>query len=360
MNYPQIFYPTTENVNSKLKDHSGYTNGYTESYFNFILHKYFNGFILTNKVIDDGKSYPYKPDYIINIPEHNLFIDLEIDEPYVYKTKQPIHFNDDKRNTYFQDNGWSIIRFSEEQICKYPNLCCKIISEHIGILTGESIWVEGFYEMGEIEMQKAWTKEDALKLANKSARQGYLTFLQKIENKEPQISVFVDGIYLNKALTELRNEYKKIWPKKNFPTFAKVTPLITELSKYFSHFSAEKDCSGKIYVEFRIFISGHHSIYNLSFDSDIIYIDNYIINVYYVRTKDLICFEIIDYKTQKNIKNIILIADDPSYSFFIKKWTKEKLFIVRDRYQTFMPDDIRYINRIYPLGKSLGLKDYEL
>ncbi|TEB40545.1 hypothetical protein D0809_30065, partial [Flavobacterium circumlabens] len=100
-----------------------------ESYFDYKLSKYFKGHIKTKKVIDNGWKYPYQPDFILYYQKYNLCIDIEIDEPYAMGSKKPIHFDDDKRNKFFLSKGWHIIRFAEEQICRYPDLCCKMISE---------------------------------------------------------------------------------------------------------------------------------------------------------------------------------------------------------------------------------------
>ena len=62
----------------------------------------------------------------------HVHIDIEIDEPYSVNN-EPIHYiecdNDQKRNKYFIDHGWIVIRFSERQITLYPKGCLKIVED---------------------------------------------------------------------------------------------------------------------------------------------------------------------------------------------------------------------------------------
>lgn len=79
----------------------------------------------------------YYPDIAITI--ENLYIDIEIDEPYTMDSKLPIHCigSDDYRNYYLASNGWEIIRFSEQQIVEHTDKCLETIKKTIdSILNG--------------------------------------------------------------------------------------------------------------------------------------------------------------------------------------------------------------------------------
>lgn len=79
----------------------------------------------------------YYPDIAIII--ENLYIDVEIDEPYTMDSKLPIHCigSDDYRNYYLASNGWEIIRFSEQQIVEHTDKCLETIKNTIdSILNG--------------------------------------------------------------------------------------------------------------------------------------------------------------------------------------------------------------------------------
>ena len=76
----------------------------------------------------------FYPDIAIII--ENLYIDVEIDEPYTMDSKLPIHCvgSDDYRNYYLASNGWEIIRFSEQQIVEHTEKCIETIKNTIDFI----------------------------------------------------------------------------------------------------------------------------------------------------------------------------------------------------------------------------------
>ncbi len=79
-------------------------------------------------------------------------MDIEIDEPYVLNTGEPIHFDyckkytkfridrtyqsiDAYRNSLFQMHGWFVVRFTEEQVFNHSEACCKFLSQIIFLIT---------------------------------------------------------------------------------------------------------------------------------------------------------------------------------------------------------------------------------
>lgn len=127
-----------------------------------------------------GCEHPYSPDIAYVDPATGLHIDIEIDEPYAYKTKDPIHCIgvDDQRNTFFLERGWIVIRFSEEQVVKYPEECCKTVAQVIRDLIGKTaISPEKWAKLEQIPALKPmpqWTHEEAMEMAQKNYRHTYL------------------------------------------------------------------------------------------------------------------------------------------------------------------------------------------
>ena len=357
--YPHILYPQIEIVEQDLIDFPNFKTGFTESFFEQKLEKYFKSYILKNIVVNDGRKYPYQPDYVFYYPEKKIFIDIEIDEPYAYQSKKAIHINDNKRNDYFLQKGWSIIRFAEVQITKFPELCCKIISEHIRNLTGENIWIEGFHELENLKIIKAWNLIEAKKMASNSYRQTYLKFLKKINEKRASINIIGDGIFLNNQIKETKDILEKENDIKEFNKSAKISVFLKLLIQYAGHFKNVETINDKIYIEFTIYISKHHSFYNFSFDTDFIEIGNYIINIYFVRTKEIICFEIIEKIENENLKRVILIADDPAYPSLLERIKLSELILVKKYRNSFMPNNFRYISIDNPIESSLEIKYVE-
>ncbi len=353
--YPHIFYPTAEVVDNNLIDFKNYKTGFSESFFEHKLERYFKNHIRKNVVIDDGRTYPYQPDYVFNYEEYNLYIDIEIDEPYAHGSKKPIHLNDDKRNNYFLEKGWGIIRFAEIQVIKYPELCCKIISEYIRNFTGENIWVEGFHELKNLDIITAWDIDDANEMASKSYRQTYFKFLKKIDEKHPTVSIIADGIYLNQQIAEAKAVLAEVEEIEAFNESAKISVFLKLLLPYVGHFKLSENENNKVYIELTIYISRYHSFYSFCFDSDFIEIGRFVINVYYVRTQEIICFEIFEKIVNENLKQVILIADDPAYPPFLEDKDRNEFVLVRNYHNTFMPGDFRYINIDGPIEHSLEI-----
>lgn len=101
-----------------------------------------------------------------------------------------------------------------------------------------------------------------------------------------------DGIYLNKEIRTTIRSLENDNTIKSFNKSVKSSLFLKFLSDFFAHFKTIDRTNGRIFVELTIFISNHHSIESFSFDSEIVEVDNYLINIYYVRTHDLICFSI--------------------------------------------------------------------
>jgi very-short-patch-repair endonuclease len=153
--------------------------GHSEKQFEHDLWRYFPGKIQTGLMVRNIEcQQPYVPDFAYIDPALNLHIDIEIDEPYTYDTRQPIHYlgskKDQQRNQYFLDQGWLIIRFSEEQVVRSPASCCKAIASAIATLLGDSTMLNPFRQVPTLKPQKRWTQAEAQSMAEQSKREKYL------------------------------------------------------------------------------------------------------------------------------------------------------------------------------------------
>lgn len=162
-----------------------YTKGASEVFFNHYLTTYFYGYIhddfsIINEHHNDEPQMIYKPDYVF-YHRNTIVIDIEIDEPYVIETGEPIHFKgaDGLRNQFFLDNNWLIIRFTEYQVIKYPDECCFLIANIIKEVTGNEFFLDRFKKGITLPPDNSiWTKEAAHKLAYRRERDALLTGLK--------------------------------------------------------------------------------------------------------------------------------------------------------------------------------------
>ena len=179
--YPIVIMPGERSVIKFPRKNKTGNKGYTEDYFYSYISKYFSDhFKIYNDriMIVTTRQNAYEPDITI-IDETNginLFIDIEIDEPYDGITREPIHYSgyDNERNRYFSRRGWLIIRFAEEQVYKNPEGCCNYLANVINsIIWGIEVPNElnNIYDLGVILQ---WTKEQAQEWAELNYRESYL------------------------------------------------------------------------------------------------------------------------------------------------------------------------------------------
>jgi hypothetical protein len=150
--------------------------GVSESKFLAYLEKYFPGNIEIRIGLEiPNYDYPYTPDYCYI--DEDFHMDIEIDEPYVWNTKAPYHYlgnaKEQNRNDFFLNRNWVIIRFAEEQVCRYPDSCCKEIAKVLEELFGKPI-SSNLKKIEDLEKVDRWSYDEAEEMADRDYRSSYL------------------------------------------------------------------------------------------------------------------------------------------------------------------------------------------
>ena len=110
----------------------------------------------------------YTPDVTVHDQVTNIWIDVEIDEPWWNKSGQriPSHFigKDDNRNNFFtEQNNWIVIRFAEQQVDKNISGCVKVVATVLDIFRTQnklsSKKIAQFSDLSEIPQ---WTEYEAV------------------------------------------------------------------------------------------------------------------------------------------------------------------------------------------------------
>lgn len=129
----------------------------------------------------------YFPDFTYVDKLSELCIDIEIDEPYTYIDRQPIHYidTDKDRNTAFLSMRWIVIRFAEVQVVKYPDRCCKLIAETIHTYIPSEELVSQFSGTEDLPLVAQWNYNEALDMASNSYRTTYICS-DKIKQEKKQ------------------------------------------------------------------------------------------------------------------------------------------------------------------------------
>jgi|WetSurMetagenome_2_1015567.scaffolds.fasta_scaffold04149_4 hypothetical protein len=125
-------------------------------------------------IIDKGDFKAYYPDIILH--HYPIVIDIEIDEPYVDSTGEPIHFlgYNDIIEKILLEKYWCIIRFTEKQVVHYPDICCFKVIQFIYEMTRNEFYLSLIKDKFPLPEEPQWSKEEAYQMAYKRTRNNYL------------------------------------------------------------------------------------------------------------------------------------------------------------------------------------------
>ena len=114
---------------------------------------------------------PYEPDIVVVDQERNLYIDIEIDEPYDGYYRYPSHEarKDDLRDQFFVESGWVVIRFTERQVHLYEAECIQHIKDVLN-----SILHYEFEERSKCPSELQWDYQQAVRWEKSQYREKYL------------------------------------------------------------------------------------------------------------------------------------------------------------------------------------------
>lgn len=123
-------------------------------------------------------SFRYSADFILYHQQSGLGVDIEVDEPYEGRTGEPHHCvdqgKDSRRNQFFINNNWIVIRFSEKQVVQHPDSCCKVIASAIAKIIGDYSCLVSLQDVPALPFDKQWTIKEAKRMAKTNYRQSYL------------------------------------------------------------------------------------------------------------------------------------------------------------------------------------------
>ena len=121
-----------------------------------------------------NRNYSYRPDICLYWEKKNVYIDIEIDEPYDIVSRKPIHYKgngDNLRDRYFIRNGWCVIRFAEQQVHDNVDGIANYIKRVLSWLTeDENIK----FNEDSLDSVDRWSYEQAETMASDNIREHYL------------------------------------------------------------------------------------------------------------------------------------------------------------------------------------------
>jgi hypothetical protein len=114
---------------------------------------------------------PYEPDIVLFDKELNLYIDIEIDEPYDGYYRFPTHEveKDDTRDLFFTESGWVVIRFTERQIHQQEKACISFIADVLNSIRSYNLEITS-----DCVREEQWTYSQAIRWEKEHYRENYL------------------------------------------------------------------------------------------------------------------------------------------------------------------------------------------
>jgi hypothetical protein len=196
----QYIYPVVKmpRQNSSLKlPRAGRSNqkGYKENDFYNQLKQYIADIEIANNVhmVIPNFNKPYEPDIVLFDKSLNLYIDIEIDEPYDGYYRYPTHYTnpedelkqDNIRDLFFTESGWVVIRFTEKQVHCQAYECIYYIKNVL-----HSIYNRTFSIEVKCETENQWDYNQCIQWQKFYYRERYLgidRFQKQYSYKEIQI-----------------------------------------------------------------------------------------------------------------------------------------------------------------------------
>ena len=189
------------------------------------------------------RSIPYEPAIVLADEAGRWFVDVEIDAPYHGWYRVPLHQTDSKdavRDGYFNDCGWTVIRFTERQVRKEPEACVELIRMVVRKLQGDISDIPS-----NVPLEKRWTFKEAVEMERDLVREKYLgiqtfgqpEYLQELRQEIQRNSIAASdtprpAIIFDEASHTYADE-------RNTTGTADYTSVTTLIEKFFPFFDEE-------------------------------------------------------------------------------------------------------------------------
>ena len=193
--YPVVKMPKQNSILKLARAGRSNQKGYKENDFFNQLKKKITDIELTNNVhmVIPNFNKPYEPDIVLFDKNLNLYIDIEIDEPYDGYYRYPTHYvnpedevkQDNIRDLFFTESGWIVIRFTEKQVHCEVYDCIDYIKNVL-----HSLYNRAFVNNVNFEKENQWDYNQCIQWQKIYYRENYLgieRFQKQYSYKEIEI-----------------------------------------------------------------------------------------------------------------------------------------------------------------------------
>lgn len=119
-----------------------------------------------------GRYIPYEPDIVLYDETLNLYLDIEIDEPYDGYSRLVTHVKEGRdtiRDLFFKESGWIVVRFTERQVHLNSQFCIQTIRNIVDAMRGVNP-----IHSSKLEKENKWDRQQAAVWEKELYRESYL------------------------------------------------------------------------------------------------------------------------------------------------------------------------------------------
>ena len=176
---------------------------------------------------------PYEPDIVLVDTSLNLYIDIEIDEPYDGYYRFPTHEfiedektgyvkKDDTRDLFFTESGWVVIKFTEQQVHLQEQQCIALIRDVLNSIRNYRL-----EQTSNCASESQWTYQQAVRWQKENYREKYLG-IEKFGKQNCTSEIVVD---IN-DLEEIEKQLNRTKKNKSATIFQENIAFEDETHKY--------------------------------------------------------------------------------------------------------------------------------
>lgn len=193
--YPVVKMPKRNTILKLPRNGRSNQKGYKENDFYYQLKQNITDIEMTNNVhmVIPNFNKPYEPDIVLFDKNLNLYIDIEIDEPYDGYYRYPTHFinpedgikQDNIRDLFFTESGWIVIRFTEKQVHCQAYECIDYVRNVLN-----SLYYRNFTNNTTCNRENQWDYNQCIQWQKIYYRENYLgieRFQKQYSYKEIEI-----------------------------------------------------------------------------------------------------------------------------------------------------------------------------
>lgn len=193
--YPVVKMPKSNTILKLPRNGRSNQKGYKENDFFNQLKQNITDIEMTDNVhmVIPNFNKPYEPDIVLFDKNLNLYIDIEIDEPYDGYYRYPTHFinpedeikQDNIRDLFFTESGWIVMRFTEKQVHCQTSECIDYIRNVLN-----SLYNRNFVNDTTCQKENQWDYNQCIQWQKIYYRENYLgieRFQKQYSYKEIEI-----------------------------------------------------------------------------------------------------------------------------------------------------------------------------